>query len=364
MKNILTLIEEKINPKFLIYLRKNHFELYKNLNKDLSSISYNLINNKIFEVFEINTLNNEELYLIGADNDELGWVSVTNPILILNSFSENVSLVETIKENPLNEVLEIHSILKTNQLYTAKYICNFNNELYVGLENEKDFLGFYPIEAVNFGKIKETSFKFNNNKSNVYISDDLTNEQTIFTDEHVYMTDQYYVNLGIGIVKIGKKKYWFKGKETSLNHSDIISIEKNYDEYYLEHLLQSIQIEKNLREQGKKVNSAINKEYIKSLTERTAKLKEKNLEHLETNKKLNQEVKEGKLELKRKNSKLDYFERLTSNQKKKIAYFEERNQKLENRMELLEKKLNDVNDKYKQLKNSKAVKIQSRFFRK
>lgn len=361
MSNILHLIEEKVSPKYLIYLNENEYKLFKSIRKDASSIANNMIDNKIFEVLEIANIDNEKLYLIGVDNNELGWVSVKNPILILNSFSEKVSPLKLIKENPLNDVLGIQSTLNSKELYTAKYICEFHEELYVGLENNEEFLGFFPIESLNFGNIEEVSFVFNNSMVNVYLSYELTNSHMIISDEQKFVTSQYFENIGLGIVKIGKDNYWFKGNETNIDHSELKLIDKDYDEYYLEHLIQSIKIDKTLKSQGLKNNGGVNKEYVDSLNERAIQLKEKNVEHLENIRKLNKEFREAALELKRKNSKLDYLERLTTNQKKKLDYYEERNKKLNDRVELLEGKLNAVNNEYKQLKSSKLVKIQTKF---
>lgn len=362
MTNLLRLIEQKITPKYLIYLKENDYKLFKNVDKDEISISTNLIDNKIFEVLEITKNNEETLYLIGVDNNELGWVVIDNPILILNSFSERVAVNELHKNNELNDVLGIKSELKQGCLYSARYICNYNGTLYSGLENDNEFLGFYPLNILDFGNIEEIKIGFKNSMVKVYESEKLLKSQMIITDNQEYSTTKYYSYLKLGTIKIGKKHFWYKQEDTTLDPHEVVADSKEFDEYYLEHLIQSIRIDKGLQVRGQTSNGGVNKEYLQSLNERTKQLKEKNEEHLELNRTLSKELKEKKSELRKKISKVDYLDRLTTNQKKKLNYYEERNKKLEDRVGLLEEKLRAVNGELKQLKNGKLIKIQSKFF--
>lgn len=362
MTNLLKLMEQKINPKYLIYLKENDYKLFKNVEKEESSISTHLIDNKIFEVLEITKKNEEILYLIGVDNNELGWVAIDNPILILNSFSEHVAVNELNNNSELNDVLGIQNELKQGSMYTARYICNYNGTLYSGLENEDEFFGFYPLNILDFGNIERINFEFKNSMAKVYESENLLKSQMIITDNQEYSTTKYYSNIKLGTVKIGKNHFWFKLDDTTLDQNKVVAVSKEFDEYYLEHLIQSIRIEKGLQVRGQVSTGGVNKEYVQSLNERTKQLKDKNEEHLELNRTLSKELKEKKLELSRRTSKVDYLDRLTTNQKKKLDYYEERNKKLEDRVELLEEKLSAVNAELKQLKNGKLIKIQSKFF--
>lgn len=362
MTNLLKLMEQKISPKYLIYLKENDYKMFKNVEKEESSISTHLIDNKIFEVLEITKKNGEILYLIGVDNNELGWVAIDNPILILNSLSERVAVNEHDNNNELNDVLAIQNELKQGSMYTARYICNYNGTLYSGLENEDEFFGFYPLNILDFGNIEEIKFEFKNSMAKVYESEKLLKSQMIITDNQEYSTTKFYSNLKIGEIKIGKNYFWFKLDDTTLDQNKVVAVSKEFDEYYLEHLIQSIRIEKGLQVRGQVSTGGVNKEYVQSLNERTKQLKDKNEEHLELNRTLSKELKEKKLELSRRTSKVDYLDRLTTNQKKKLDYYEERNKKLEDRVELLEEKLSAVNAELKQLKNGKLIKIQSKFF--
>lgn len=362
MTNILQKIEEKVSPKYLLYLKKNEYKLFKNVDKEASSLSTNLIDNKIFEVLETAYNNNEILYLIGVDDNELGWISVENPILILNSFSERVSVVENQENNELNKILGIENMLNISKMYTAKYFCNYKGTLYSGLENDYEFVGFYPLNTLDNGNVKEIKFGFNNSMVKVYESEDLMKSHMIVTENRQYNTMKYYSNLKIGTVKIGKYNYWFRLEDTTIDRNKIINISKNFDEYYLEHLIQSIKIEKSLQVRGQDSTVGINQEYLNNLNERVKQLKSKNEKYLELNRNLNKERKKEKTEIRKKTSKIDYLDRLTINQKKKLDYYEERNKKLETRVELLEGKLKTVNTELKQLKNGKLVKIQSKLF--
>lgn len=362
MTNILRTIEEKVSPKYLIYLKVNDYKLFKNIDKEESSLSTDLIDNKIFEVLEIAEHNDEILYLIGADNNELGWISAENPILILNSFSERVSVAESQNDNDLNNVLGIDNMLNVSKMYTAKYICNYKGRLYSGLENDYEFVGFYPLNILDYGNIEKTKFSFKNSMVKVYESEDLLKSKMIVSDNQEYSTMKYYSNLNKGTVKIGKYNYWFKLEDTTLDQDKLVTVSKEFEEYYLEHLIQSIRIEKSLQGREQVSAGGINQEYVKNLKERTKQLKDKNEEQLEINRNLHKELREEKLELKRSMSKVDYLERLTNNQKEKLDYYEERNKKLENRVELLEEKLKTVNTELKQLKNGKLIKIQSKLF--
>lgn len=362
MTNILKLMEQKINPKYLIYLKENDYKLFKNIEKEESSISTHLIDNKIFEVLEVTKNHENTFYLIGIDNNELGWVATENPILILNSFSESVSVDEFHNNSDLNVVLGIQNILKKDSMYTARYICNYKGILYAGLENNDEFFGFYPLNILDFGNVEEIKFEFKNSMVKVYESEKLLKSQMIITDNQEYSTTKFYSNLKIGEIKIGKNYFWYKQEDTTIDSDKVLTVTKEFEEYYLEHLIQSIRIEKGLEARGQTSNGGVNKEYVQSLNQRIKQLKDKNEEYLELNRKLNKDIKEEKLEQRRRTSKLDYLDRLTTSQKKKIDYYEERNKKLEDRVELLEEKLSAVNAELKQLKNGKLIKIQSKFF--
>lgn len=362
MSNILQMIEDKVSPKYLIYLKMNDYKLFKNIDKEESSLSTDLIDNKIFEVFETVEQKNEVLYLIGADNNKLGWITAENPILILNSFSELVSVDGSLNENDLNNALGIVNKLSKNKMYTVKYICNYKGEIYSGLENDYEFVGFYPVNILDYGNIEKNNFIFKNSIVKVYESVDMMKSQMIVSDNQEYSTMKYYSNLKKGTVKIGEKTYWFKLEDTTLDQDKIVTIPKGIEEYYLEHLIQSIRIEKSLQVRGQVSTGAINQEYVKNLNDRTKQLKDKNEEQLELNRNLNKKLKEIQLELKRSISKVSYLERLTNNQKEKLNYYEERNYKLEKRVELLEGKLKTVNTELKELKNGKLIKIQSKLF--
>lgn len=364
MSNILKTLEEKVSPKYLIYLKKNEYKLFKSIEQDPSSISPNLIDNKIFEVLDTFEISSEILYLVGLDNEELGWVKVSSPILILNSFLEKVSIIDTQSENSLNEILNIENVVNKNKLYISKYICNYRDKLYSGLEDENEFIGFYPIDTIDFGNYKELKLKFKQNMTKVYHSEDMTKEQMIITDDRQYKVAKYYKYLEKGAVKIGTNVYWFRGEDILLDESELLPIKKKHDEYYLEHLIQSMKLDKSMQVNSKTSSSSANREYVDSLKERVKDLKVKNEKHLNKSREMKKKLNEQKLELKRKNSKIDYLERLDTSKQKKINYYEERNKNLQNRVELLENKLLSVSNTLKKLRNSKLVKLQSKFLRK
>lgn len=364
MTDLLKQIEEKVNPKYLIYAAKDSFVLYKDIDMEESTISPSHIENKVFEVIDVHKDPSVTLYLIGVDNNELGWLKTENPILFLNSMPNKVTLLNENKNNELNILLGINEDLNCETLYESKYICKYNNNLYVGLVNREEFLGFRDIKDIDFGHIKSIEFSFNDSMTNIFLSNELIESQTVISEGQKYVTEKIFLKSNLGVVKLGKKEYWFKLDETDIDEKKIEKVEKNYEEYYLEHLIQSIRIDKTLKVQGQRAHSSVNKEYLANLNERMNQLKQKNEEHLEINRKTNYELREKKMESQRKESKLDYLNRLTENQKKKIEYYEERNQKLEARIELLEGKLDNINNQYKKLKESPWNKVQAKFIRK
>lgn len=361
MNELVKILERKISPKYLIYLDNNNFKVYKDINKTPITISIKLLKKKLYEVIDTCVIDGETLYLVGADNIEIGWISIKNPLRILNSFNNLVSPIMTIEDSVLNEHLGIKTTLKKGRFYKSKYISLYNEKVYLGVENNDEFLGFFLLENLSLGEVEENEFIFNNPTEELFTDYQTTNSKTVFVSNAKYSTLKYFKELNLGTVKVGKDVFWFKGEQTNIDPNIIESKDKDYDEYYLEHLIQSIKLQEKINRTN---NKTIDQNYVNKMQEQVIELKESKAKYLYTNRMLSKELKQSNLDLKRKKQKLDYSERLSNNQQKKIDYYQERNIKLEKRIELLESKLDVVNKKYKELKNSKLIKIQSKFSRK
>jgi len=361
MENILNQIENKVNTKYLIYLVKGSYEVYTSIKKEISNVPKDFLDNKIFEVLDSSKIDGEELFLIGVDNKELGWVATKKPLMILNSFEELVTPIYDENNSVLNDLLNIESNITKGNLYKVKYISNYKDCIFAGVENEFEFLGFFPIDMMDFGEIEEIGFSFNDDVVDVYKNYEMKDPQNLIADKREYMTRRIYKHSGIGVTKIGKNIFWFKLNDTNINKEDVKIIEKNIEEYYLEHLLRSLQIEKSIKKTEDTSAEIVNSDFLKNIQDRSKQLKLKNIEHLENNRKLQKQLQQNKLELIRKNSKLDYYDRLNSRNEKKMEYYKERNEKLEVRVKLLKDKLETLNKKHKEIKNSTVGKFQSKF---
>lgn len=360
MEEIFDVLEKKLDTKFLLFLQKGEYKIYKNINKLDAGIPEELTDDKVLEVADYYKVDNEILYLVKADNQELGWVSLTNSIKILNCLEGSVTPNEELKENDLNSALGINSSLKTGQLYNAIYICRYKDDIYIGVEDNNEFIGFFPYNKLDFGIIEEVRFNFINVFSKVFKEYTLTTFNELMTKNQLFYAQRIYTGLGIGVTKIGKDEYWFKIEQTNIDLNNIKEIRKSYSDFYLEHLLKSIQIDKSIKSIKNQNDGKVSKEYVYKLEKRVSQLNSKNKEQQSTNKELQKEIKEYILDNTRKESKLDYFKRLTENYDKKINYYTQRNKNLETRVSVLEEKLDKVNKEHKEFKDSMLGKIHTK----
>lgn len=305
MNDILNLIKEKVPVKYYVYLKADTFKTYISPVESTEKIPYYLLENKMFNIIDENEINGIKYYLINYLNENICWITVDNPLIVMNSLTQDGFVVDN-NDDRINEIFSLNPEFIINGLYKKKYILEHNEKLYYGLEYEGDFMGFLPVNNLDLGTTEKIYFNF---RENVTIWEDIYKlKQAHFDSEilsHKFATLKTFKAVHLSSFRYNSNTYWFDTIETDIKIESIKSSHtQNNVEIYLEHLLQSL-----------------------------------------------------KLESKRKLNTLSNL-----NSQKKLSYYEDRNEKLENRVKLLEDKVSTINNKYKKLRSSKLGRIQMKYW--
>lgn len=405
MNDVISNLKNKLNVKYFIYLPEEKYRIYKSPLKLESDIPSGLLNNTLFEVIEENMVDNEQFYLISAQGNELGWVTVEAPILIMNTYPEKVLVKAGQSFSSLNELFKINYTFEKDKFYTKRYVVLHENEIYYGLTDKNELAGFVSSNQINDGKIQPEEFKFNTLKGKIYQDIFRNIESTFFSNDKQYICDILFEmdNRIFGSFKLGKKRYWFDINQTNIKYEQIsYPKEKSREDIYLEHIFYTQTLEPKYipNESGniekEIVNDLVNdyKMEVESLEKELEKSKEqhifvqKELDVLKIenkslsddlqianvnkiklqNQKENLELKIEKHEKKQQSTrksnsnKIDYFERLTASLENKNDYLTQRNANLVNRVEVLSSKLEKMTDKYNKLKASRLGSLQLKYW--
>lgn len=306
MNDMLDLIKDKVQVKYYIYLKANSFKTYISPMESTGKIPYHLLENKMFNIIDENEINGIKYYLINYLNEDICWITVDNPLIVLNSLTQEAFVVDNNDDDKINELFTLNPKFNLNGLYKKKYILEHKKKLYYGLEAEGEFIGFLPTHNLDLGTTEKIYFNFN---ENAIIWEDIYKLKQSHLDPEIFsnqlVTLKTFKTVGLSSFRYSSNNYWFNIKDTDIQVESIEDSHTQNDiEIYLEHLLESIKLESKC-----KLNTSS-----------------------------------------------------TLNSDKKLSYLEKRNEKLESRVELLEDKVSTINSKYKKLKNSKLGRIQMKYW--
>lgn len=240
---MLKLINEFSNklgiPKHL-YITDESLVIYKNVKKEPSNISSEIINNKLVEIIEENTVNGERLFLISINGNLLGWVNMNNPIVIYNTFPQHVQVINQSTDNFINNLLELHEPLELEKMYTKKFFVELDGKTFFGICSEDKIISFVSKEQINDGEVIPLTFSFTNNEVTFYRDTNKNISHVFINDGNDFVLDFVLIikSDALGSFKFGQSRFWFDLKDTNINLDQIIYKDNYSDEYHmLEHLL-------------------------------------------------------------------------------------------------------------------------------
>lgn len=240
---MLKLINEFSNklgiPKHL-YITDESLVIYKNIKKEPSNISGEIINNKLVEIIEENTVNEERFFLISIDGNLLGWVNMNNPIVIYNTFPQHVQVINQSTDNFINNVLELHEPLELEKMYTKKFFVELDGKQFFGICSEDKIISFVSKEQINDGEVIPLTFSFTNKEVTFYRDTNKNISHIFINDGNDFVLDFVLIikNDALGSFNFGQSRFWFDLKDTNINLDQIIYKDNYSDEYHmLEHLL-------------------------------------------------------------------------------------------------------------------------------
>lgn len=307
MNEVISKIEQRISNRFLIFLKKDRFAAFESPAQKESTIPMDLLENRLFDVKDTNEVDGETYYLINSYDNDICWVKTETPVLILNSTPEYVMVKSHNFDDALNAYLDINAKIEENEIYEKRYVVEFKSKLYVGLVENNELVGFVPYESIEFGQVENQFFNFTSESPEVY--GDYTLNNSVSLEENIANTsfkiEKFFPSLHVGSFKYKTNIYWFNEKETEIDPSVLKFRENgNKEDIYLDHLLRTLNIEGNNRQKTEQ----------------------------------------------------------KTNYEKKINYYEGRTERLENRVALLEGKLEKMIKKYNSLKSSKLGRLQLKYW--
>lgn len=242
MRDLINEFSKKLKIKKYLYLTNEDFNLYRNVHKEESNINKDILINKLVEVIDNNIVNDEHFYLIAASGNKIGWITLTKPLFIYQTFPEKIVVRDRNIKNVINEVLGLYDSVEKDKIYTKQYFIEHEGDLYFGIVKNDKIVSFLQEYQINNGEISLQGFKFIRNEVSLYQDINLLSEYKFLNNDESYYCDKIFQlqNKKIGSFKFGQTRYWFELSDSDINLEEIVCIKERDKEYYLlEHLFYS-----------------------------------------------------------------------------------------------------------------------------
>lgn len=242
MIDLINEFSNKLKIKKHLFLVNQYFNLYKNIYKEESSISKDILKNRLVEVIDDNKVNDEHFYLVAADGNKLGWVTLETPLFIYQTFPEKIVVKNKNTNNIVNEILNLYNSVEEDKIYTKKYFIEYAGNLYFGIVKDDKIIAFLQKDQISNGEISLRSFKFIRNEVSIYQDINLLSEYRFLNNGEKYYCDKLLQlqNEEIGSFKLGQTRYWFEISDSDIDLGDVDDfIERDMDYYLIEHLFYS-----------------------------------------------------------------------------------------------------------------------------
>lgn len=242
MRELINEFSKKLKIKKYLFLVNQDFNLYKNVYKEESNISKEILRNRLVEVIAENKVNNEHFYLISADGNKLGWITIVTPLFLYQTFPEKIVVKNKSTNNIVNEILNLYDSVEEDKVYTKKYFIEYLGNIYFGIIKDDKIISFLQENQISNGEISLCGFKFTSSEVSIYHDVNLFSEYKLLNNEEEYYCDKILIlkNKEIGSFKVGQTRYWFEISDTDINLEEVdYFIERDMDYYLLEHLFYS-----------------------------------------------------------------------------------------------------------------------------
>ncbi|QQD85675.1 hypothetical protein [Jeotgalicoccus sp. ATCC 8456] len=248
MEDLIERYTDKLDIKKHLFLIEDTFEIYSNVQKAASKIQKSSLNSTLVEVVDQCRLNDEVLYLVSANGNELGWMTTEKPLFIFNTFNENVLVTDANTDNEINNILNLYSDINKEEIYIKNFFTIYEGHVYFGLTKEDQLITFLPDAQITNGDIKPVNFKFKQMRNNVF--EDIYQK----VSSHFISSDVsyecikiiYFNNAYFGKFKIGRMSYWFNINDTDID-IDTVEYKPSFtsEELKLSHLFYTVMKEES-----------------------------------------------------------------------------------------------------------------------
>lgn len=289
MRDLINEFSKKLEIKKYLYVINQEFNLYSNVYKEESHINKEILVNKLVEVIDNNIINNEQFYLVSANGNKIGWITLKKPLFLYQTFPEKVIIRDKNTKNDINELLNLYDSVEESEIYTKQYFTEYKENLYFGIVKDDKIISFLQENQFNNGEVSQHSFKFINDEVSVYQDINFLLENKLLNNEVSYNCDivLQLKHKNIGSFKVGQTNYWFDLNDSDIKLEDIVYTDRKDKEYYiLEHLFYSQKIYAS-NQKHTELNMRIEEDIIK---QRFAEYRERINELLIENEKLKKKI--------------------------------------------------------------------------
>ncbi|MFC3900392.1 hypothetical protein [Aliicoccus persicus] len=355
-------LKEYNYTKLYIFLENNDKKFVKRLNSDevidVDEYQYKIVTSVTQKDHE-----GRKMHLIQYEDKKIGWIELEDSMQIFRFPAKSYQVIENkFQPNILNENMGMSKDFISHfkgKLLKIKSLVEFNDEIYFSVFIKTKFHGFHKAEYFDplIEVEKEIEPEELNESLEFYKFSNLTQEESEVIDiDKLKVTAILKQNKIAKVLVNGSLSYWVdlsKLPKVNIaeNNNSVIQSDIYYDD-----IIYSINDERNkTKEILKSVLSA--KEFVSNkkkipgvssvsdqfkIEELNEELKRYKNDNLDLSRQVNKLYNENKLTIKRLEHQLAYKQRL-----------EEQRDRYKSRMTLVEEKLRDLDEKYKNLKNSK-----------
>lgn len=361
-------LEGLVYTKQYILIETADTKLNKSLYEDTELIDIDDYLYSVVTSVTQKTINGVKKHLIQYEDKELGWLELKDSVQIFRFKPMNFQVIErNFYSNDLNKNMGIDKDFISHfkgKLLTIKSEINYKNEKYYSVFLKNKFHGFHhekhldPLFEVNIPLTPE-----NINNVELYILSNLTKPIFEIPEYDNSKLLSFFKNNNIGKIQLDNNVYWADLttlKDIKLPNPTLDY--KNIDQLRYEDLLYNVEKEQakskemikaiisakdyindtNVSKQLKFTSNKNSRDDVEELNEELNSIK---TENLELKRQLHKERNKLKLAENRLQHQIDYKNRLESQR-----------DKYKSRMQLVEVKLMNLDEKYKKLRNKKISK--------